>query len=86
MSPSCARWLTLAGLFLGLVGVVILFRYGMPFHVPTNGAEFIANSFIDKGAIALERRYTLLGYFGLVCLVVGTLMQMLALLPPRAER
>jgi hypothetical protein len=31
--------LNLAGLALNLFGVVILFRYGMPFHLPSGGAR-----------------------------------------------
>jgi hypothetical protein len=73
-----ARWLNLAGLSLGLVGVLILFRYGMPFHVPTGGAEAIISSRRDLQAIALERRYEVLGYVGLALLVGGTLLQMWA--------
>lgn len=85
MSPSCARWLTFAGLFLGLIGVVILFRYGMPFHVPTNGVTSIVIEAVNKADIALERRYTLYGYIGLGFLIAGTVLQMLALLPSQAK-
>lgn len=83
MSSSIARKLSFWGLSLGLIGVWLLFRYGMPFHVPTNGYESIISSNINKADIALERRYTLFGYFGLGCLVLGTVLQMMALLPPR---
>jgi hypothetical protein len=73
-----ARWLNLTGLFLELVGVFILFRYGMPFHVPTHGTITLIIERRDLQAVALERRYELLGYVGLGLLVGGTLLQMWA--------
>jgi hypothetical protein len=85
MSPSLARKLTFWGLLLGLVGVLILFRYGMPFHVPTHGLRYIHDSYTNSLGIALERRYTQLGYVGLGLLAAGTVLQMLALLPPRSK-
>ena len=73
-----ARCLNLAGLFLGLIGVFILFRYGMPFHVRTGGAETIISSRRDPQVIVLERRYEFLGYVGLGLLGGGTFLQMWA--------
>jgi hypothetical protein len=78
----CAKILNSAGLGLTLIGVLILFWFGMPFHVPTGGAvAFIAEQ-PDKDAIALERRYTIYGYIGLILLVVGTALQMIAIWIP----
>jgi len=85
MSPSFARKLTFWGLLMGLVGVLILFRYGMPFHVPTHGHNYIYDSYTNNPDITLEHRYTRWGYVGLGCLVVGTILQMLALWSPRSE-
>jgi hypothetical protein len=72
------RALNLIGLFLNLVGILILFRYGMPFHVPTGGAVSLILERRDQAEIALERRYTVYGYIGLGCLIVGTICQMVA--------
>jgi hypothetical protein len=80
-----ARQLTFWGLLLGLIGVILLFRYGMPFHVPTNGANYISDSYTNYADIALEHRYLVYGYVGLGCLIVGTVLQMLALLPSRSK-
>lgn len=77
-TDSKLRWLNLVGLSLELVGVVILFRFGMPFHVPTGGAEAIISSRHYPQVIALERVYEVLGYVGLALLVVGTLLQISA--------
>ena len=72
------RFLNLIGLALNLVGVLILFRYGMPFHVPTGGAVSLITETRDQADIALEQRYTLYGYFGLGLLIAGTILQMVA--------
>ena len=72
------RWLNLIGLFLNVVGVLILFRYGMPFHVPTGGAVSLITETRDQATIALEQRYEIYGYIGLGCLIVGTVSQMIA--------
>lgn len=84
MAPSLSRIFALAGLLLGLAGVILLFYFGMPFHVPTNGMNYIHDSYTNTAAIALEARYMVYGYAGLGCLVVGTILQMLALLPTKA--
>jgi len=68
------------GLVLELLGVVILFRFGMPFHVPTGGADMLSAEGIDQAAVALEYRYMIFGYAGLALLVLGTLLQIIATL------
>jgi hypothetical protein len=70
------RVLNLIGLTLNLAGVLILFRYGMPFHVPTKGAVHLILEQTDQAEIELERRYEIYGYIGLIFLVVGTILQM----------
>jgi hypothetical protein len=67
--------LNILGLVLNLVGVIVLFRYGMPFHVPTGGAINMILEQSNPAAKALERRYEIVGYFGLIAIVVGTGMQ-----------
>jgi hypothetical protein len=72
---SCTAALNIIGLALNLVGVLILFRYGMPFHVPTGGAIHLITGQVDAAEKALESRYEIFGYFGLLAIVVGTGMQ-----------
>jgi hypothetical protein len=67
--------LNIIGLVLNLVGVIILFRYGMPFHVPTGGAVHLIAEQVDAAEKALESRYEIFGYIGLIAIVVGTGMQ-----------
>jgi hypothetical protein len=79
MTVVISRAFNLAGLLLNLVGVLILFYFGMPFHVPTGGAILLAADQLDPKIIALEHTYTILGYVGLTFLISGTMFQVVAL-------
>lgn len=85
MSDDYSRVFNLIGLALTLVGVLILFRWGMPFHVPTGGATSIITGQADVREIALERIYTIIGYVGLALLILGTALQMVAALIPQKK-
>jgi hypothetical protein len=75
MSVTC---LNIAGLVMNLIGVILLFRYGMPFRVRTEGASYQLREEVDQTAIAAERRYGVLGWVGLVLIVIGTGAQIAA--------
>jgi hypothetical protein len=49
-----------------LVGVLILFRWGMPFRVETHGEISIIAEQTDTKAIALDHIYTICGWAGLI--------------------
>ena len=69
------------GLLLTIVGVLLLFRYGMPYQVRTGGMKLIqfeVGNSPDQKQIKRERRYDLLGWVGLICIVVGTVCQIIA--------
>jgi hypothetical protein len=57
--------LNVAGLVINLIGVILLFRYGMPFRVRTEGASYELRGEVDQTAIAAEHRYSMLGGLGL---------------------
>jgi hypothetical protein len=71
---SAGSW-TIAGLVLSLVGVVLLFRYGMPYRVRTRGQPIRVAISSDPRAATLERRYDILGWLGLLLIVLGTICQ-----------
>jgi hypothetical protein len=73
MLPA-GRWTTV-GLLLSLIGVLLLFRYGMPYRVRTGGSSIYISSSSDPREAALERRYHKLGWLGLVLIVIGTICQ-----------
>jgi len=82
MSDDYSRVFNLVGLLLSLAGVLILFRWGMPFRVPTGGAISLVTGQADAQEIALERIYTIIGYGGLALLILGTILQIVAVLMP----
>lgn len=73
-----AASLNTAGLLFTLVGVLVLFRYGMPFHVPTGGAIHIILEQVDAQEKQLERKYQIYGYLGLIAVAIGTALQIWA--------
>ena len=72
-----AGWWTSAGLVLSLVGVVLLFRYGMPYRVRTRGQPIRIAISNDPRAATLDRRYEMLGWLGLFLVVLGTICQII---------
>jgi hypothetical protein len=74
--------LNVVGLILALAGVLLLFGFGMPFQVRTGGHSALLLEEEDQKQIALERRYDRLGWVGLVCIVLGTVCQIIANLVP----
>jgi hypothetical protein len=68
---------TIIGLLANLAGVILLFRYGMPYAVRTGGANFIITEQKDQNAISREKWYSLLGWLGLGLIVLGTLFQII---------
>jgi hypothetical protein len=75
---TCVQLLALAGIGLNLVGVLLLFRYGMPFRVETKGEGAFLLEGTDYDEIKLDRRYRLLGNAGLILVVLGSALQALA--------
>jgi hypothetical protein len=80
MADDCSRAFNLIGLALNLLGVLLLFRWGMPFRVETKGVTFRITSQVDAEGLAQERTYKIIGYVGLVLLILGTALQMAATL------
>jgi hypothetical protein len=85
MSDDYARVINIVGLAFNLIGVLILFRWGMPFRVETHGAVSLGLATVDQRAIAVERIYSVCGWVGLVILILGTVLLIIAqLMPPMA--
>lgn len=66
------------GLLLTILGVLGLFRFGMPFHVPTGGATYLILETIDESEKAKEQSYSRLGYLFLAMVAFGTAFQIWA--------
>jgi hypothetical protein len=72
--------LNIFGLVANLISVILLFRYGMPYRVRTEGVGYLITQDVDKREVTTERRYDLLGKLGLLLIVAGTLAQIGAVL------
>jgi hypothetical protein len=76
--------LNIFGLLSNLVGLVLLFLFGMPFRVATGGKPVTwIPSNIDLQVKKWDDIYGVLGWMGLAAIVFGTLLQMLATLERR---
>jgi hypothetical protein len=76
--------LNILGLCLNLAGIVLLFVFEMPFRVAT-GSKTVPwiTSIMDVQVKTLDDVSTVPGWIGLLMLVFGTLLQILAALPRR---
>ena len=71
--------LNVVGLLVNLVGVVLLFRYGAPFRVRTDGSQVRWLTGVKNQKVArAERVNAILGWIGLTVLVLGTASQIYA--------
>jgi hypothetical protein len=70
-----AGWWSSGGLVVSLIGVLLLFRYGMPYRVRTGGSPMYVGSSSDPREATLERRYEILRWLGLLLVVLGTICQ-----------
>jgi len=78
MSP---RALSVFGLLCNLVGVLLLFRYGMPYRIATGGKLFTWElNGTDEQIRRRDLLYRFLGRIGVVAIVVGTGLQVWATL------
>jgi hypothetical protein len=81
-SDDYIRILNIVGLLLSLGGILILFRWGMPFRVESHG-HVLLDVAVDPRGIALDHIYVICGWVGLLLLIVGVILQIIAqLLPP----
>ena len=67
---------------MNLAGVILLFRYGMPYRVRTGGNDLRFMGATDQDIVSTERLYGRLGVIGLVSIVLGTGAQVIATVWP----
>ena len=66
---------SIIGMTLNLIGVIVLFRYGMPYRVRTGGNIGRIIQQKDEGARVLDVEYHNFGLLGLGAVVIGTVFQ-----------
>ena len=72
--------LNVIGLLANLAGVILLFRYGMPYRVASPEGDFFITEKPSPEGQMIDRRYKILGFLGLGFILVGTGLQILAAL------
>ena len=73
---------SIIGLALNLMGVIVLFRYGMPYKVRMGGAILLTADNEDEAEKAFEVEYGNLGLFGLGAVLIGTAFQIIGAIVP----
>ena len=74
LSPMAT--LNILGLILNFGGVILLFRYGMPYRVRTGGkTNLTVLTPSAENIVQIEHRYNWLGWLGLSCILLGTGLQ-----------
>src|SRR5580704_1567140 len=68
---------TVVGLGLNLVGIILLFLFGMPFRVRRNGNQYLVIK-VDEDAKRTERWFNALGWLGLSLIIAGVVLQAIA--------
>lgn len=69
-------YINILGLGLTLMGVLMLFRYGMPYHVPLGGTiQIFCEQGGDEADNAKEASYRKLGWVGISLVMIGTILQ-----------
>jgi hypothetical protein len=74
---SFSQYSNLAGIVVNLIGVVLLFRYGMPYRVSFEPIALTLGS-LTSIDLQTERLYRRLGLLGLGLIVFGAALQIVA--------
>lgn len=74
-----ASELNITGLVMNLLGVILLFLFGMPFRVRTGSRQLEQ---ANPEPVSAERWHTFLGWLGFALFVLGTFAQIDASLLP----
>lgn len=77
------RWSPIIGLAASLVGVILLFRFGMPWKLPYLGGDYILADPTDPAEVTRDALYKLCGWVGLFLIIVGTVLQAIGAWPKR---
>ena len=76
MTQFCSYALQSLGLISDIIGVCLLFKFGIPEKVQTGGADILTTR-VDQKLKAIEKKYKILGYLGLSLLVIGFVLQLI---------
>ena len=69
------RQLNISGLSLSLIGVLLLFFFGMPYRVRSGGQSYIVTEQTNAEEKVKDALFRKLGFAGLVLIALGTFLQ-----------
>jgi len=76
-----AEYFAFAGVWLNMLGVIGLFFFGMPFHVPARGSyHLLLSGEADDTNDAKELLFAVLGWISLVMILLSAVCQTAAVL------
>lgn len=78
LAPNWVTGLNSLGLVLDILGVVLLFKFGLPASISRTGTSFLALEGEDKAERAKAQRYDFWARVGLALLIVGFLLQLIS--------
>jgi len=79
------KWLNTVGLALGMVGVVIIFIWGLPQPDLDPQGKLLLAAPPDVATMLLRTHYENMSRFGLILIFLGFVAQLLATLPSRRK-
>lgn len=74
--------LNIIGLVFDLIGVIMLFKYGLPENIDKSGAVYFVTGSKDKDEIQKAKKYERLSYIALTCIIIGFSLQLAANFTP----
>ncbi|SFK82077.1 hypothetical protein SAMN04488518_109239 [Pseudovibrio ascidiaceicola] len=69
---------SLIGVWLNITGVIGLFLFGMPFHVPRKGDFLLISSKRDDKEVRKEYAFSFLSWSSLALIIVSAVFQTMA--------
>jgi len=69
------RQLNISGLSLSLIGVLLLFFFGMPYRIRSEGQSYIVTEQANAEEKAKDAFFSKLGFAGLALIALGTFLQ-----------
>jgi hypothetical protein len=77
--------LNIIGLLMNAAGVILLFLFAMPFRTRTGGYTVRITEGSDPEMVRVEGWFDKLGWLGLGLIVLGTVVQIIAILWPTSQ-
>lgn len=75
---SSVKSINSLGLILEVVGVLLLFKFGLPSKIDIEGQTFIVSGGIDEKEKIKAKRYKTRSYIALTLLIFGFLLQIIS--------